>query len=786
MDQVEKRLNELSPNFVYWEKSKDIIDQLLDIIFNYRQSGHPGGTHSKVHLFVTMLLSGVMRWDVREPEKRFGDRFIMSAGHCVPLVYVTMALLDEAMRIKFEQTGDKRYAFAHPARALYWEDLLGFRRNGGLSGHAEMGGKSLFLKFNTGPSGHGSPASMGEALALKRAGAAGVKVFAMEGEGGLTPGVNYETMNTSWGLALDNLNMIIDWNDFGIDDHPASQVLHGSPKDWFAPHGWRVYGSEHGEDWSAVASVFLKSAYDENPGKAPAAIWTRNRKGRAYLKYDAPSHGAPHGMNSEAFWSTKKPFIEKYGAKFTNFGGAAPADKQAVKAEFSANLKAVMDVLRADQALVDYLAGTLVALGDSVPKEIPTFRLGRKSTKTGSSPYSDPRLVDFKNYPADLYAKPGDSAPNRAALAKWGAWANAFGAKEYGRPVVIACSADLAESTNISGFAKPYGDFAGYGWYERQGSDEGALLPTEITEFANMGLLAGMASVNFASDPEKEFDGFWGAASTYGSFSYLKYGAMRLFSQLAQDCDLKVGKIIYVAGHSGPETADDSRTHFGIYEPAVMQLFPKGHALNLHPWEHNEVPVLLAAALATDVPIITLNLTRPPVQIPDREKLGIPSHFEAAKGAYILRDYKPGVPRGGMLVVQGTSAVANVIKLLPDLDEKKLNVKIVVGACPELFTMQPKEYQDKIITPSDRADSSFISTAGARTMSDWTFNDHALEYAMTTDWDDRWRTGGDIVEVLEEAHLSPKWILAGIERFVKDRPQRLKTLEAELEAAKKA
>ena len=102
------------------------------------------------------------------------------------------------------------------------------------------------------------------------------------------------------------------------------------------------------------------------------------------------------------------------------------------------------------------------------------------------------------------------------------------------------------------------------------------LLPQEITEFANAGILAGMATVNFASDPEQEFDGFWGACSTYGSFSYLKYGPMRLFSQLAQDCELKVGKVLWVAGHSGPETADDSRTHFGIFAPGVTQLFPDG------------------------------------------------------------------------------------------------------------------------------------------------------------------------------------------------------------------
>ena len=50
-----------------------------------------------------------------------------------------------------------------------------------------------------------------------------------------------------------------------------------------------------------------------------------------------------------------------------------------------------------------------------------------------------------------------------------------------------------------------------------------------------------MASVNFAADPFEDFDGFWGACSTYASFSYLKYGPMRLFSQLAQDADLRLG-----------------------------------------------------------------------------------------------------------------------------------------------------------------------------------------------------------------------------------------------------
>ena len=76
-----KNLDELRPDFGFWEKTKDLIDQCIDLMLNFRQSGHPGGSRSKVHGLVTTLLSGAMRWDIREPGKRFGDRFVHRTGH---------------------------------------------------------------------------------------------------------------------------------------------------------------------------------------------------------------------------------------------------------------------------------------------------------------------------------------------------------------------------------------------------------------------------------------------------------------------------------------------------------------------------------------------------------------------------------------------------------------------------------------------------------------------------------------------------------------------------------
>jgi transketolase len=767
-----EKMDGLSHPFEHWEKTKDLIDQLIDIILNYRQSGHPGGSRSKVHLLLATLLSGVMRWDIRDPGRPFADRFVLGAGHTVPLVYCTLAVLNEALRIKHRQTGDPRYRVRDAEdRALYWEHLLGFRRRGGLSGHAEMQGRTLFLKFNTGPSGHGSPASAGIALALKRAGAEGVKVFVLEGEGGLTPGATHETANSAWGLALDNLYYLVDWNDFGIDDHPISHSVYGGPRQWFGCHGWRTAGTEEGENWEALTRVLVETVEADNPERVPAAVWVKTRKGRGYLKYDNASHGSPHPRNSEAFWETKRCFAEKYAVSFANFGAAAPAEEQALEREFRDNLEAVVGVLHRDQVLVDYLADRLVELGDRVPEQIPASRLGRNG-----SLFADPRLYNARSYPPELFARAGEKRANREALGRWGAWVNALGAQEYGQPLFLASSADLAGSTNISGFGSSFGSFQGYGWYERHGSDEGALLPQEITEFVNAGIMAGLATVNLSAEPEEEFRGFWGATSTYGSFSYLLYGMVRLFSQLAQDCEWKLGKVLWVAGHSGPETADDSRTHFGIFAPGVTQLFPRGQIINLHPWEFNEVPVLLAAALSQDVPVVALHLTRPKIEIPDREALGIPSHFEAARGAYVVQEADSGRPPGGTVIVQGTSAMAAVLRILPEL--AALNVKVVCATSPQLFAAQEQSYRLQVLSEAERLDSTVISTQARWLMHDWLYTRIGEEYALSADWDDRWRTGGTLEEVLEEAHLSGEHILKGVKRFADSRPERLARLKA--------
>lgn len=749
-----------------WDTLLAVVDELLDLSLNYRQSGHPGGSRSKMHILLSTMLTGAMRWDLLRPWRPLQDRFVLSAGHTVPAVYATLAALNEAVRARYARDADERFAFPDRGRwALLGEDLLTLRRRGGLPGHAEMTGKSLFLKFNTGPSGHGMPPAAGEALALKRAGAGDVKVFCLEGEGGLTAGAAHETKNTGWGLGLSNLVFLVDWNDYGIDERAHSSVVAGTPRDWFAPAGWRVVGTELGMEWEATAQT-IADAVRGPDGGPPTAAWFKTRKGRGYGKFDAASHGTPWPMNSPQFWELREGFMRRFGVRYQGFGEPAPVDPVECQEQAAANIEIALDVLRADAQLVELVSDTILGLADSVPEHLPGLIPGTK-VPTGVIT-ADPAVTDPAAYPDALWKQPGDKAANRTALSAWGSYVNAYCAKSFGRPLFLACSADLAASTGITGFGQDWGDMPGYGWYERSGNAEGVVLPQQITEFTNAGLMAGLASVNLAEDPFREFSGFWGACSTYGAFTYLGYGPLRLFSQLAQDNPLKVGKVLFIAGHSGPETAEDSRTHFGVFEPGIMQLFPRGQVVDLHPWEYNEVPVMLAAALREEFPIIALNLTRPAVEIPDRSSLGIASHMAAARGAYLIREADRDRPSDGTIIVRGTMPTSHLVSLLPDIAERGYNVKIVAAVSLALFERQSASYRAGILSDADKEHSMVITNGALRWMTDWSPDSVSARYSLSPERDGRWRTGGSVDEVMDEAGLSRDQILTGIKCFVLD------------------
>jgi transketolase len=88
-----------------------------------------------------------------------------------------------------------------------------------------------------------------------------------------------------------------------------------------------------------------------------------------------------------------------------------------------------------------------------------------------------------------------------------------------------------------------------------------------------------------------------------------------------------------------------------------------------------------------------------------------------------------------------------------------------------------------VVGPADRVDAMVVTNGAFSLMHHWAGGPLVREYSLSADWDDRWRTGGTLEEVIEEAHLDPGHILEAIERFAVERSRRLGALRDDLESA---
>jgi transketolase len=104
---------------------------------------------------------------------------------------------------------------------------------------------------------------------------------------------------------------------------------------------------------------------------------------------------------------------------------------------------------------------------------------------------------------------------------------------------------------------------------------------------------------------------------------------------------------------------------------------------------------------------------------------------------------------------------------------------------PQLFALQDEAYRESTTSLGDRWDGMAITNRAWMTMRHWIGGPVARDYSLSSDWDDRWRTGGTVDEVIDEARLGPGHIVDAIQRFVDDRAVRLRRLREIAEAAEK-
>lgn len=115
----------------------------------------------------------------------------------------------------------------------------------------------------------------------------------------------------------------------------------------------------------------------------------------------------------------------------------------------------------------------------------------------------------------------------------------------------------------------------------------------------------------------------------------------------------------------------------------------------------------------------------------------------------------------------------NLLKQLQRIEEAGINVKVISAISEELFDRQPEAYRQSVLPPEAYYDLMVVST-GTRRM--WPIRDVGPltdRYSLTSDWDNQWLTSGLEPDVIAEAHLDPDSIFAGIQRFAKEREQRL-------------
>ena len=153
------------------------------------------------------------------------------------------------------------------------------------------------------------------------------------------------------------------------------------------------------------------------------------------------------------------------------------------------------------------------------------------------------------------------------------------------------------------------------------------------------------------------------------------------------------------------------------------------------------------------------------------------THLQAAKGAYIIKDYESNKTKDGIVIVRGTSSTNSIVNILPQLKLEGPNVKIIAAISWELFRRQSSEYRRSIIMDNEWSNCMIITNGAKKSMHKWIANRVVESYSLSPDFDNRWRTGGSLDQIIKESQLDPDSIMNGIRRFVGDREKRLNMLK---------
>lgn len=243
--------------------------RLVEVVYAAK-AGHIGGDLSCLNVMTALYFHVMKNLNPAEPKAAERDRFVLSKGHCVEALYVTL-----------EAKG-----FLKPEVL----DTLG-QFGSILSGHPTI--EVPGIEVNSGALGHGLGIGVGMAIAAKMD-KKSWKTYVLMGDGEQGEGSIYEAAMAANRYHLDNLVAIIDRNRLQISGNTEDVMpLDSIPERWTAL-GWEVV-EMNGDDMQSIVDTFARIDYHNNRPHLLVSNTTKG-KGVSFMEGVAKWH---HGVLNE-------------------------------------------------------------------------------------------------------------------------------------------------------------------------------------------------------------------------------------------------------------------------------------------------------------------------------------------------------------------------------------------------------------------------------------------------------------------------------------------------------
>jgi transketolase len=232
-------------------------------------SGHPGSSFSAADI-VAALYFDVLRHRPAEPHWADRDRFLLSKGHAVPVVYAALAA-----------------SGYFPIDELRTLRTVGSR----LPGHPDVASGTPGIEMSSGSLGQGLSFGIGVARAAQLRGR-DYRTFVLVGDGECNEGQVWEAALLAPHWRLDGLTVVLDRNDRPVEGPGGPISPLGDMAAKWRSFGWHVLEID-GHDMAEVRAA-LRSAADRRDG-VPTAIVATTAKGHGLpvLEQDPAYHADP-------------------------------------------------------------------------------------------------------------------------------------------------------------------------------------------------------------------------------------------------------------------------------------------------------------------------------------------------------------------------------------------------------------------------------------------------------------------------------------------------------------